>query len=284
MTVSVIIPTLNAASSIMPLLERLRTQVVRPDEVIIIDSSSDDNTADVARQYGVRVLVIPRASFDHGGTRNIAASEAIGDILLFMTQDALPFDSHLVGNLISPLSEPDIAASYARHIPRDDASPLEVFARLFNYPSTPDIKGINDLGRHGIKTFFCSNVCSAFKKDFFMKVGMFPEGIPSNEDMLIAARLITGGYRIAYVPDAVVIHSHRYSLTQLFRRYYNIGVSLKRNRWVLGYSGEAEGEGLRFLSGQIGFVITNYGLKWLPRVFLEALVKLAGYRIGLIRG
>ncbi|MFN3396796.1 MAG: glycosyltransferase family 2 protein [Thermodesulfovibrionales bacterium] len=284
MTVSVIIPTLNAASSITPLLERLRTQEVRPDEVIVIDSSSDDDTAEIAKDHGSRVLVIPRNSFNHGGTRNRAAVEAKGDILLFMTQDALPFNNHLIGNLISPLSEPDIVASYARHVPRNDASPLVVFSCLFNYPLTSYVKGIDDLGRYGIKTFFCSNVCSAFKKDIFMKVGMFPEGIPSNEDMLIAARLITGGYRIAYVPDAVVIHSHRYSLTQLFRRYYNIGVSLKRNRWVLRYSGGAGREGLRFLSGQIGFVIKNYGLKWLPQVFLEALVKLAGYRIGLIRG
>lgn len=284
MAISVIIPTLNAASSIGLLIERLQSQEIRPDEVIVIDSSSDDDTVELAIKYGSKVLVIPRDSFDHGGTRNIAAKETVGDILIFMTQDALPYDRNLIKNLISPLSEPYVAASYARHIAKDNASPLEVFARLFNYPSIPDIKGINDLVRYGIKTFFCSNVCSAFKKDIFMKAGMFPEGIPSNEDMLLAARLITGGYRIAYVPDAIVIHSHEYSIKELFKRYYNIGVSLKRNRWVLKYSGGAEAEGLRFLSSQIRFVTKNYGIKWLPRILLEALTKFAGYRIGLIKG
>lgn len=284
MVISVIIPTLNAASSIRLLLEKLQSQEVMPDEIIVIDSSSDDDTADLARKYGSRVLVIPRDSFDHGGTRNIAAKETVGDILIFMTQDALPYDRDLIKNLISPLSDPDVAASYARHIPRDDASPLEVFARLFNYPSTPYIKSIVDIGVYGIKTFFCSNVCSAYKKDIFMKTGMFPESIPSNEDMLLAAKLITGGHKIAYVPDAMVIHSHEYSIKELFKRYYNIGVSLKRNRWVLQYSGGAEAEGLRFLLSQIRFVTKNYGIKWLPRILIEALTKFAGYRIGLIRG
>ncbi len=284
MTVSVIIPTLNAASSIVPLIDGLYVQDVRPDEVIIIDSSSDDETVALARGAGARVIVIERGSFDHGRTRNMAVLEAKGKILIFMTQDALPFNRLLIGNLVSPLSEPDIVASYARHIPGDNASPLEIFARLFNYPPSPLIKGLADTSRYGIKTFFCSNVCSAFKRDIFLKAGMFPEGIPSNEDMLIAARLITAGYRIAYVPSAMVIHSHKYTLTQLFRRYYNIGVSLKKNSWVLRYSGGAENEGLRFLSGQIRFVMGNYGLKWLPRIFLEAVVKFLGYRIGLIKG
>lgn len=284
MTVSVIIPTFNAASTLRDLIEGLYAQVLSPDEIIVIDSSSDDDTINIARGYGLKVLVISRDSFDHGRARNLAALEAKGDILIFMTQDILPYDRNLIKNLVSPFSNPDIAVSYARQIPIDDASPLEVFARSFNYPETPSIKGINDIKRYGIKTFFCSNACSAFKKESFIKMGMFPEGIPANEDMLMAARLIIGGYRIAYVPEARVIHSHRYSLPQLFRRYYNIGASLKRNDWLLRYSGGAEGEGLRFLSGQLGFVIKRHGLKWLPRILLEALVKFAGYRIGLIRG
>ncbi len=284
MTVSVIIPTLNAASTIRGLLEGLLAQRTRPEEIIVIDSSSDDDTVELAQQYVSRLMVIPRESFDHGRTRNAAAIEAKGKVVVFMTQDALPYNNDLISNLISPLNEEGIAASYARHIPRDDATPLELFARSFNYPVTPSVKGLDDVRRYGIKTFFCSNACAAFKKDIFFEMGMFPEGIPSNEDMIMAARLIIGGYRVAYVPDAVIIHSHRFSLSQLFRRYYNIGVSLKRNKWLLSYSGNAEGEGLRFLSEQIRFVIRNHGLIWLPRIFLEASVKFAGYRIGLFKG
>lgn len=284
MTVSVIIPTLNAASTIRELLAALKSQEISPEEIIVIDSSSDDHTVKLARECSAKVIEISRDSFDHGRTRNMAATLAKGDILVFMTQDAMPYNRSLISNLISPLSQPDIAASYARQIPRDNATPLEIFARSFNYPAKSYVKGFNDIRRFGIKTFFCSNTCSAFKKDIFMKVGKFPEGIPSNEDMLIAARIITKGYRIAYEARAIVLHSHCYSLPQLFRRYYNIGASLRRNKWVLRYSGNAEAEGLRFLLQQTRFVIKNYGLRWLPRIFLEASIKFTGYRMGLIKG
>ena len=200
-----------------------------------------------------------------------------------MTQDALPLNDMLLRNLTTPLQMSDIAATFGRHIPRSEASPLEVFARQFNYPDTGSIKGIDDIKQYGIKTFFFSNVCSAIKKELFLKAGMFPEGIRANEDMLIAARLILRGYKVAYVPEAMVIHSHNYSLLKQFRRYYNIGSSLKNNSWILKYA-QAEGEGIRFVKGQIRSVLKHRNYFWIPYIFLESLTKFAGYRIGLMAG
>jgi len=213
----------------------------------------------------------------------MAAAEAKGDILVFMTQDALPYNGRLLSYLIAPLQESGIAATYGRHIPRPDALPPEVFARQFNYPDSPMTRGMGDIHKYGIKTFFFSNVCSAIRKDLFMEVGMFPEGIRANEDMLIAAKFITRGHKVAYVPDAAVIHSHNYSLLGQFRRYYNIGSSLRANRWVLRYA-QAEGEGLRFIKEQIGFLFERHGYLWIPYVLFEAIAKYAGYRIGLTAG
>jgi rhamnosyltransferase len=73
--ISVLVPTLNAA----PYLPKLLDSLLDVQEVIILDSSSQDNTASIAQQYGVRVEVIPKAKFDHGGTRNRAAKLAIGE-------------------------------------------------------------------------------------------------------------------------------------------------------------------------------------------------------------
>jgi rhamnosyltransferase len=283
MRISVIIPTLNAGAQIENLLSRLSTQSVKPAETIIIDSSSDDGTAEVAQGCGAKIMIIPRKDFDHGGTRNLAAGKAEGDILLFMTQDALPFDNSLVVNLTAPLADGEVVAAYGRHIPRPDASPPEVFARQFNYTGHPLMKSMNDLGTYGIKTFFFSNVCSAVKRDIFFHVGMFPEGVRSNEDMLLAAKLILGGQKVAYVPDARVVHSHAYSLFQLFTRYYNIGSSLKNNSWVLKHA-RSEGEGLRFMKEELCFLLDRRRYAWLPYVFMEALAKYAGYRIGLLAG
>jgi rhamnosyltransferase len=283
MKVSVIIPTLDAGKSIGNLLSSLGSQDIKSPEIIVIDSSSGDKTVDIAKSFGVKTVVIPRSAFNHAKTRNIAAMEAKGDTLIFMTQDALPVDNTLLSKLTAPLKKPGIAATFGRHIPKADASPLEVFLRHFNYPDKGSVKGIDDIKRYGIKTFCSSNVCSAMKKEPFLKVGMFPEGIRANEDMLITGKFILEGYKVAYVPEARVIHSHNYSLLEQFRRYYNIGSSIKKNSWIMEYT-KAEGEGAKFMKGQIYFVLKQHRYFWLPYIFLESAAKYVGYRIGLIAG
>ena len=283
MYISVIIPTLNAAQYIKQLLAMIQKQDVRASEVIIIDSSSEDKTLDIAKEFNVKTIVIPRHTFNHGKTRNEAASEATGDILIFMTQDALPLDHTLFRTLTAPLHMPEIAATFGRHVPRPDASPLEVFARQFSYPDTELIKGLDTIKQLGIKAFRFSNVCSAVKKDVFFKIGMFPHDIRSNEDMILAAKLILDGYRVAYIPKAVVIHSHNYSLRQLFRRYADIGSSLKQHSWILHYA-QAEKEGRRFIKEQLSFVLKRREYRWIPYIFLESMTKYVGYRIGLFTG
>jgi rhamnosyltransferase len=283
MRVSVIIPTLNAGATIGELLSRLSSQSLLPFEIIVIDSSSGDSTVDIARKMGSETIVIPRSSFNHGGTRNQAARAAKGDILTFMTQDALPSDSMMLESLTSPLRQPGIAAAFGRHIPDRNASLLETFGREFNYPEEGSIKGLDDLKTYGIKTFFFSDACSAVKRDAFVNAGFFPEGVRANEDMILAAKLILDGHKIAYVPGARVIHSHDYSLLKQFNRYYNIGSSLRKNRWVLSYA-RPEGEGARFMKEQVTFVIRRKKYILLPYIFLETLAKYAGFRFGLIAG
>ena len=283
MKTSVIIPTLNAGRSIGQLLTMLLSQDFETPEIIIIDSSSDDDTVPVASKFGAKTMVIPRQAFNHGKTRNIAALEAHGEIIVFMTQDALPADNALLQKLTAPLENSEIAATFGKHVPRSDAPPLEAFARYFNYPDRGFVKGINDVKKYGIKTFFFSNVCSSMKKESFLKVGMFPENVRANEDMLIAAKFILNRYKVAYVPEAMVIHSHNYSLFKLFRRYYNIGSSIKDNRSIL-QNIEAEEEGIRFVKEQIRYLVKQRKYFWLPRIFLESLSKYAGYRAGLIAG
>lgn len=283
MQISVIIPTLNAGRHLEKLLHALWKQDNKPSEIIIIDSSSEDNTASVAKGAGAKILLIPRHEFDHGRTRNMAAKEAKGDILIFMTQDALPYDNELITRLTEALRLPNVAAAYARHIPRPGAPLLETFARRFNYPDKMTIKGKEDITSYGIKTFFFSNVCSAIKKEAFLYAGMFKEGIRLNEDMLLSARLILNGCRVAYAPEARVLHSHDYSLRQQLIRYYSIGASLRNNDWILRYV-TAEGEGMRFIREQMRFVLEQRRYSLIPYMILESLAKYAGYRIGRLAG
>jgi rhamnosyltransferase len=278
--ISIIIPTLNASRHIRVLLESLKGQTRVPDEIIVIDSSSDDDTLEIASTYHVKTFKIPRNIFDHGGTRNYAMNISSGDIVIFMTQDVTPYNKSLIENLIQPLDDPLTAASFGRQVPRDDAKPTEKFSRLFNYLDTSQVKSTDSLKKIGIRTFFFSNVCSAIKKKEFREVGGFPEKAILNEDMILAAKLIMKGYKVAYEPSAMVYHSHNPSLLKQFKRYFEIGISLSRERWITELV-TAEGQGYEYLKEEIRFLLKEKQTRWIPYACIEAALRYTGFRLGL---
>ncbi|MBF0537816.1 MAG: glycosyltransferase [Nitrospirae bacterium] len=280
-SVSVIIPTLNASRLIHPLVERLRTQKtgIGADviEVIVIDSSSADSTVATANSLGCETIVIPAQEFNHGLTRNLAAGVARGDVLVFMTQDAMPSDDMVIAHLLAPLQDSAVAASYARQVCSKEASPLERFCRQFNYPGGAQLKDYEALAYMGIKTFFFSNVCSAIKRDVFLEMGGFVKTL-MNEDMVFASGLIRSGYKVAYQPQAVVIHCHNYSVIEQLRRHFDIGVSLRDNT-LLSYA-SPHGEGKRFLTTGVQHLLKEEGVYYVGYFFIDALFRYTGYSLG----
>lgn len=277
--VSVIIPTLNAGNKINKLLASIKSQTISC-EIVVVDSSSTDDTTLICKSYGAMIISIKKEEFNHGGTRNLAVSQTKGDIIVFMTQDALPFDEECIEKLIKPLENADIAAAYGRHIPMDSAKPTERFARYFNYPDHSIIKGINDLEESGIKTFFFSNVFSAVKRKQFEETGKFSDQLIMFEDIIYAANLIFRGYKIAYTADAKVIHSHDFTFFEQFERYFEAGVSFKNNPLFLKYA-RTGGEGISLLKNQIRFLMENKYYIWIAYALIEALFKYSGYISGI---
>jgi len=277
--VSVIIPTLNAESSIGRLISSLKTQTVNC-EIIIIDSSSSDQTAHIAKRYNVNMMTVAKGDFNHGKTRNAAIRVANSNTLVLFTQDALPSDDRCIENLIQPLDDPLVVGSFGRQVPRTEGCPTEKFARLFNYPARLLIKERGDLSALGIKTFFFSNVCSAIKTKEFKELGCFPENIIMFEDLIFAARAILKGYKIAYVPEAKVWHSHNFSLVQQFHRYQDAGISLRNNAWIFEHA-KANGEGVEFLKREIVYLSKNRYYRWIPYAIAESVLKFAGFWLGL---
>lgn len=263
------------------MLNLLNRQSVLPHEIIVIDSESDDGTAERAQEAGVRVMNVCRSEFDHGGTRNMAAAAASGDILLFMTQDAMPKDEKLIEKLIEPLlSQENVVYAYARQQAYPDADTLETMARLHNYPPESQIKSYEDVERMGIKAFFCSNVCSAIRKSSFEAMGKFQAPVIFNEDLFMSARCILSGYKVAYCAEAVVFHSHNYSVIQQLKRYFDNGVSMRCNAWILPYSGVGKaGSGL--VKRQLSELCRSGQWLLVPRLIAESAAKLIGYKLGL---
>ncbi len=226
--VSVVVPTLNAGERIGELLDRLRAQILPPDEVLVVDSGSTDGTVALARAHGARVLPIPRKAFDHGGTRDMAFRESTGEFVVFMTQDALPVDERCIECLLQPFSDALVAAVGGKQVAWPDARPYERLIRAHNYPDENRVWVREDIPRLGVRAFMISDVLAAYRRKPYLETGGFDHPIMTNEDMLMAQKLLDAGYRLAYSGEAVVYHSHRLTLCQEYRRNELIGRTMKR--------------------------------------------------------
>ena len=234
-TVSVIIPTLNAGKTLKELLGALMDQDYPIEGILVVDSSSDDETMQICCQYqGVRVISIPKEEFDHGRTRDMALRQSKSDLIVFLTQDAVPADETFIRKLIAPLSDCSIAVSVGRQLPNQDATRTEALVRNFNYPPVSRIRSAEDIPRLGIKAFFSSDSCAAYRRDVYLRLGGFDFPVKSNEDMFFAARALRNGYRVAYTADACVYHSHDFSLREQYERNYLQGYEIERHRTLLG--------------------------------------------------
>ena len=278
MKTAVIIPTRNASPDFGLLLERLQSQSLVPDEICIYDTASSNGTVQAAQARGVQVVPVSPAHFNHGATREWARRKTSADIVIFMTQDAIPVDDRLIENLVQPILSGSASISYARQVPRPGAGVFEAFPRSFNYPSQSQLRGIEDARRFGVYTFFSSDSCSAYLNAALDEVGGFRPTLTS-EDYLAAARLLRRGHRIAYAADAVVQHSHSYTLIEEFQRYFDTGYVRGENPWVEEAVGQAEGRGKEYFLALLRHLVQEH--PWLvPYAVVNTMVKLLGYRAG----
>jgi rhamnosyltransferase len=281
-SISVILLTYNAASYLPELLNSLQQQSIT-FELIIIDSQSIDGTQQILANASIPFITIPKGSFNHGGTRNLALSYAKHEVVVFLTQDALPVNSLTLENLILTLTaDKDIAIAYGRQVPHQNATYFGKFARIFNYPDKSVVKTKKSIPELGAKTFFNSNSFSAYKKSLLIKIGGFPEHIIMGEDAYVAAKVILEGHAIAYCADSQVIHSHNYTACEEFKRYFDIGVFHKRENWLLTNFSKVDSEGLKYLKNEMRFLIQNKQFGLFPQFIQRSLYKYIAYRIGFI--
>ena len=247
MDISVIIPTLNAEHEIEALLIALDRQSIQPNEILVVDSASEDKTIELVQKHKrVRLLEIDRQDFNHGTTRDMALNESSGDFVCFLTQDAVPVSDDYLKRLVAPMVEDsNIALVSGRQLPKANARRFEQLVRDFNYPDTPSVRSKGDLKKFGIKTFFASDTCSAYRRTAYLECGGF-EHVNTNEDMLMAAKFIASGMKVAYEPRAEVYHSHNLTPSQQFARNRAVGFFLESHADDLMHTSET-GEGGRLV-------------------------------------
>jgi len=277
-SIGLVIPTINSGLLLDKVLEPLEKSLLK-FQLLIIDSSSTDKTVNIAKEYNAKIIVIPQSDFNHGATREYARQQLKTDFIIYLTQDAIPINSDLISHLIKPLIEKsNIAVSYGRQIAHDNADIFESFPREFNYNEKSHCRGIEDIKQYGVYTFFCSNSCAAYRNSALDEIGGFKSTL-TNEDYFAVAELLQKEYKIAYVAEAVVKHSHRYTLWQEFQRYFDTGYVRAENPIIQQLVGQAETRGKAFVRLFFKKIIQEKPLL-LPYAIIQTAVKWLGYRAG----
>lgn len=280
MDISVIIPTLNAEHEIETLLIALDRQSIQPNEILVVDSASDDKTIELVQKHkGFRLLQIDRQDFNHGTTRDKALRESSGDFVCFLTQDAVPVSDDYLKRLVAPMvDDSDIALVSGRQLPKADARRFEQLVRGFNYPDSPSVRSKCDLEKLGIKTFFASDACSAYRRTAYLECGGF-DHVNTNEDMLMAAKFIASGMKVAYEPHAEVFHSHNLTPAQQFARNRAVGFFLETHADDLMHASEI-GEGGRLVKAVSSQLLREGNLVEFIAFGVDCCARLLGNRAG----
>lgn len=279
--VAVVIPTRNARSDWARLVTGLKQQGIPNAQILVIDSSSEDGTAELAAAAGFRVHMIERREFNHGGTRQQGVRlSPWARVVVFLTQDAVLADPNTIATLVRAFKDPKLGAAYGRQMPRPAAGAIERHARLFNYPEESHIRDLASRGVLGIKAAFLSNSFSAFRVEALCGVGGFQTDVIMAEDALAAGRLLKSGWKIAYVAEARVYHSHGFGVSEEFRRYFDTGVYHHREAWLLKEFGKPAGEGKRFVLSEVRY-LAAHAPHLIPEALLRTAMKVIGYQLGL---
>jgi len=280
MKTALCIPTLNAQATAHEFLSLLDRQTFKIDKLLVIDSDSDDGSPSIFRNAGAEVFSIPRSSFNHGATRQLAVELCPdADIMIFMTQDSFLAFPEAIKNLLTAFDDEKVGAACGRQLPKPDASPIVAHARLFNYPPVSALKTSDDIVDIGVKAAFMSDSFAAYRRDVLVAIGGFPKDVIVGEDAYVAAKMLLEGWSILYCATAAVYHSHNYGMFLELKRYFDTGVFHSREKWFLEALGKAEGEGKRFVISEFRYLLKN-SLWHIPSALLRNCLKYSGYRLG----
>ena len=294
-TFDVVVPVYKPDRKLKELLAMLERQRKRPEKIVLMvtvdgpEKSGEDWAFDC--RIPTEVHYLQKEEFDHGGTRNRGIGFCESEVVVCMTQDAVPEDEYMTEELLRPFfgsfcggkqgraGDREILISYGRQLPREDCRFIERYTRSFNYPEESRLKTAEDIPGLGIKTFFASNVCAAYRREFFWKQGGFPERTIFNEDMIFAGRAVKAGYAIAYAAEARVVHSHNLSGAAQFHRNFDLAVSQAQFPDVFGGI-RSEGEGIRLVKSTMAYLWKKGKFYLIPSLIWGSGCKYMGYLLG----
>lgn len=280
MNIDIICPLYNAEKEIENLHKSLLNQKkVNINKIRYVLTEGKDNTEEKLKNLNLEYKKIKKDEFSHSLTREKEALDSKADVIAFITQDVKIIRDDWLYNLTKDIINGDVDACYSRQI--CDNNTIEKYTRECNYPKESKIVSKNDIEKLGLKTFFFSDASSAIKKDTFIKLnGYDRKNLIINEDMYIAYKLITNGYKIKYCADSEVIHSHIFTLKQYYDRYKDTGKFFKENSYLNNYKVNQAGGSMAKYVLKRAIQDKNVGV--LVRFIPNMAVRFVGMKVGKI--
>ena len=280
--ISVVIPVKDGGADLVRCLEAIADQRVDEEvEVVVVDSGSRDGSVETARRLGARVHEIDPAEFGHGRTRNLGASLARGETLVFTSQDAYATGASWLAALTAALAGDDVAGAYGRQLPHADATPPERYFLDFLYGPRERVQAWTGPAEPTFEQTLFSNVNGAMPRAVWSEFP-FADDLIMSEDQEWSRRVLLAGKTIVYEPRAAVFHSHAYTVASAFRRFFDSGVSAERS---YASGGATPGSALRsaatrYAKGELEWLWSTGQRRWVPYTAAYELAKFAGLQLG----
>lgn len=275
--ISIIVPIYNGEKYLKKLVEKLKEQKGNFSiELIALVSYSKDKSLEVSKELFDKVLEVKK--FNHAKTRHEGVLIAEGDVLVFITQDILPYDNNWLKELVSPLNK-NIIASFSKQIAYEEHSEIEKIIRRFNYPDENRICNKENKKANGRKNIFYSDASSAILKEEFFKLGGYDFLVPTNEDVYLASKIIKKGKSFIYRAESKIWHSHYLSLKETYKRYKDIGKFEKLFEKEIDFL-KTENEGKKLLIYLIKELIKKGKIKEFLYLPFDIGIRWIGYKIG----
>ena len=282
MNIAIVIPVFRPDGRLKMCIERLLRQSVMPDRIllnILYENPVDREISEIYIDERIEIRYAPREEYDRAGSRDTILRELDSDVVIFMVQTAIPQNRYLVEKLTEPFKEERTAVVYGRHMTDDECSPIECCVRQFNYPPKGMIKSLEDAGKLGLRTFFNSNVCAAYRRRAYLETEGFGKRMIAGEDMLAARRLLEKGWQAVYAPEAEVIYYRNDDLHGLWKRYFDIGVAHAEHPEMFENTKPGK-EGVRLVRVTSALLRQNHMEEYLGEVLTRSIVRYLAYQLG----
>lgn len=227
--VDIVCPVYKGFHYLKPLVDSFKLQKkVKINQIVFpLTIKEDEETKEIKefiKENGIISFDVLPEEFSHSLTREKAIKEyCTSNLVVMISQDIKLTDEYVFYNLVKDIASGQTVYNYARQICTNKT--IEKYIRVKNYPQESKIITSKDIERLQLMAFFASDACSAYDRNVFLKLGGYGGyDVMMNEDQLYSKIVLDAGYQKKYCADAIVEHSHKYTLKQLYKRYYETGV------------------------------------------------------------